>query len=173
MFNVHKHRRKRVQINRKSSRLNVRIERQNLRGVYFWIICLTSPGFGLFCSVLWDAPGRHAQGGLSLVLVLFALGLVCYVLAIAISLWGAFGVEDISVEAGSLLWTRTATGWNRTREIRIADVTGMSAITPWYGLDNSVELTIARKHQRMGDRLLRDEAIELAQQLRRAVGLRD
>jgi hypothetical protein len=171
MFNVHGHLRKRVHINRKSGgRLGVRIERQNSSGFYFWM-CLSTVMFGFFCNMLWGASLRNPHDGLYVVLPVFALGLACYVLAIAIGVWGAFGVEEISVEAGSLRWTRTALKWTRACEIRIADITEIRAITPWHGLDNTVEITVARKQRRIGDRLLHDEALELAQHLSHAVRL--
>ena len=171
MFDVHGHLRKRVHINRKSGRLSVRIERQNSRGLYFWIMCLSTVMFGWFCNMLWSASLRNPHDGQYAVLPVFGLGLACYVLAIAVGVWGAFGVEEISIDAGSLRWTRTALKWSRESEIHIADITEIRAITPWHGLDNTVELTAARKQRRMGDRLLRDEAVELAQHLRHAVGL--
>jgi hypothetical protein len=171
MFNVHGHLRKRVHINRQSGRLSVRIERQNSRDLYFWIMCLSTVMFGLFCNMLWGAWLRNPHDGLYAVFPVFALGLVCYVLAIAIGVWGAFGVEDISIEADSLRWTRQALKWTRTCEVRIADITEIRAITPWHGLDNTVEVLSARKQRRIGDRLLHDEALELAQLLRHAVGL--
>jgi hypothetical protein len=102
---------------------------------------------------------------------ILTLGLTCYVIAIAIGVWGAFGVEEISVIAGSLQWTRTALGWTRTKVIPLTEITEIKAITPWHGLDNTVEVTAARKQRRIGDKLLRDEAVELAQNLRQATGL--
>jgi hypothetical protein len=171
MFNVHGHLRKRVHINRKNGGLSVRIERQNSRGLYFWIMCLSTVMFGFFCNMLWGASLRNPHGGLYVVLPMSALGLACYALALAIGVWGAFGVEEISIEAGSIRWTRTALKWTRASDIPIADITEIRAITPWHGLDNTVEVTAARKQQRIGDRLLQDEALELAQHLRYAVGL--
>jgi hypothetical protein len=102
---------------------------------------------------------------------LFALGLACYVLALAIGVWGAFGVEEISIEAGSLRRTCTALKWTFVSEVRTADITEIRAITPWHGLDNTVEVTAARKQLRIGDRLLHDEALELAKEMCHAVGL--
>jgi hypothetical protein len=101
----------------------------------------------------------------------FALGLACYALALAIGVWGAFGVEQIVVEAGSLCWTRTALKWTLTRHYPVAEITEIRAITPWHGLDNTVEVTAAGEQLRIGNKLLHDEATELAQHLRKAVGL--
>jgi hypothetical protein len=157
-----------VHINQKVGRLNVLIERQNSRGWYFWIICLSTVGFGLFSDTLWSSALRRAP---YLTLSMFALALTGYILAIAIAVWGAFGVEELSVVAGSLRWTRTALTWTRAKDIPLADITEIKAITPWHGLDNTVEVTTGRKQRRIGGKLLRDEALELAQHLRHAVGL--
>jgi len=127
--------------------------------------------FGLFCKMLWEASLQNPHAVLYAVLPVFGLGLACYVLAIAISVWGAFGVEEICIDGGSLRWQRTALKWSRESEIHIADITEIRAITPWHRLDNTVELTTARKRRRIGARLLRGEAVELAQHLRHAVGL--
>jgi hypothetical protein len=51
------------------------------------------------------------------------------------------------------------------------DITGIKAITSWHRFRNSVEVTAAQKRRRIGDNLLPDEALELAQHLRRASGL--
>jgi hypothetical protein len=147
----------------------VRIEHQNLRGLYFGMICLSTLTFALFCDTLYGAL-RHRDDVFYL-LPLFALALICYLLALAMAVWGAFGIEQIAVEAGSLRWTLSALKWTRTRHIPTTDVTEIRAITPWHGLNNTVEVTAAGKQQRIGDKLLHDEAVELAKHLRRAVGL--
>jgi hypothetical protein len=170
MFNVTKHLRRRVSIRDLHGRSSVRIERQNSRGLYFWMMCLTSVGFVLFCDMLFDTSRRHPDDVLY-ISPLLVLGLACYVIGLAIAVWGAFGVEGIVVEGGSLRWTRTALKWRRTREIPINDVTEIRAITPWHGLDNTVEVTAQRRRHRIGDRLLQDEATELANHLRRVIGL--
>ena len=102
---------------------------------------------------------------------MFLVALLGYLLALAIEVWGAFGIERISVEKNALRLTRTA--WRRTRTWNIAfsDITEVKAITPWYRMDNSVEVNAARKYLKIGDRLQRDEALELAQALRHTVGL--
>jgi hypothetical protein len=127
--------------------------------------------FGLFCSMLWAAPARNNHDGLYAVLTMFALGLACYVLALAIGVRGAFGVEEVSIESGSLRLTRTALKWTHASDIRIVDITEVRAISPWHGLDNTVEVTAGRRPRRIGDRLPHDEALELAHYLRHAIGL--
>jgi hypothetical protein len=126
--------------------------------------------FAFFCNMVYGASRAHRDDALY-VLPVFVLGLMCYVLALAIGVWGAFGVEHIAIEAGSLRWTLTALKWTRTRHIPTTEITEIRAITPWHGLDNTVEVTAAGKQQRIGDKLLHDEAVELAHHLRQAVGL--
>jgi hypothetical protein len=159
-----------VQITQRHNGLSVRIERQNLRGSYVWMMCLSTVMFALFCNTIYGASLRHPHDAFYF-LPVFALGLTCYVLVVTIALWGIFGVEEIVTEAGSLRWTRSILKWNRTSNIPAADITDIRAITPWFGVDNSVEVTAAGKQQRIGDKLLHDEAIELAYHLRRAIGL--
>ena len=169
MFNVGKHLRRRVSIRHFHSTFSVRIERQNSRGVYYWMICLTSVMFVLFCNTLLEAARQHPEDTLYILPVL-VLGLTGYVIGLAVAVWGAFGVEEVAVEAGILRWTRTALKWIRTREIPVQDVTDIRAITPWHGLDNTVEVTAHRRRHRIGERLLREEAMELANHLQQTIG---
>jgi hypothetical protein len=104
-------------------------------------------------------------------LPILALGVAAYIIALAIAVWGGFGVEEIDINADTLRWKRTALKWSRIRDIPISDVTDIKAITPWHGLDNTVEVTTHRERLTFGDKLLPDEATELANRLRGAVGL--
>jgi hypothetical protein len=85
--------------------------------------------------------------------------------------WSAFGVEEIDVEAGTLRRTRRALKWSRECDVPISDITEIKAITPWHGLDSTVEVMTHRKRFTIGDKLLHDEAIELAHRLCQAAGL--
>jgi hypothetical protein len=164
MFKGDRYLRRRVHITQTAGRLSVRIERQNARGVYIWLTCLFSVGFGLFCSTIWDATLQNPNDALY-VLPVFALGLACYALVLAIAVWGIFGVEEILVEGNALIWTRRALTWSRVRSIPVDDITRIKAITPWYGMDNAVEVTAVSQSYSIGNKLLRDEALELAQNL--------
>jgi hypothetical protein len=170
MFNVDKPLRRRVSIRHLHGSSSVRIERQNSRGLYFWMMCLMSLGFFLFCDMLFDTSRRHPDDILY-ISPLLVLGLAGYVIGLAIAVWGSFGVEEIVVEAGTLRWARIALKWRRTRDIPISEVTEIRVITPWHGLDNTVEVIARHRRQRIGDRLLQDEAIELTNHLRHAIGL--
>lgn len=173
MFNVRGHLRRRVHIKHGVNRLTVRIERQNSRVLYFWLMCLSTMAFGVFCDMMWGALLRHRQDANYTILPVFALGVACYAIALAMGIWGAFGVEEVLIESGSLQWKRTALKWTHTSNILVTDITRIRAITPWHWLDNTVEISTARKRRRLGDKLLRDEALELAKDLRHAVGLPD
>jgi len=81
-------------------------------------------------------------------------------------------VEEVSTKSGSLRWTRTALKWTRTSDIPVSEITAIRAISPWQG-DNKVEVNTTRKQRRIGGRLLRHQASELAKHLRDAVGKRD
>jgi hypothetical protein len=167
MFTFDQHLRKRVSIRHRGG---ARIERQNSRPLYFWLLCVSTAMFAMFCNMIFDTARRHPEG-LGYILAMLALGLTGYLIVLAIAVWGAFGVEEIIVEAGALHWKRTALKWSRTRDIPLDCITEIRAITPWHGRDNTVEVTADGAQYQIGDRLLRDEAIELAQHLRRAVGL--
>ena len=171
MFNVGGHLRRRVRVTHEVNRLTVRIERQNSRGLYFWLKCLSTMAFGLFCDMMWGALLRYRQDGIYTVLPLLALGAACYAIALAMGIWGAFGVEEVLIESGSFQWKRTALKWTHTNNIPVTDIRRIRAITPWHRLDNTVEISTARKHRCLGDKLLRDEALELAKDLRHAIGL--
>jgi hypothetical protein len=170
MFDVHGHFRRRVHIARKGGGLSVRIERQNARAGYFWVMCLGTVMFGFFCNMLWGASVGHPHDVLYATLPMFVLVLSAYILALATGIWGAFGVEEVSTKSGSLRWTRTALKWTRTSDIPLSEITEIRAISHWHG-DNTVAVNTTQKQRRIGDRLLRDEASELAKHLRHAVGL--
>ncbi len=168
MFNTSKYLSRRVRISKRGSVLRVRIERQNSRDYYCWVVCFSTIALALFYNMLYGATLLH-PGEALYILPLFVLGLTGYILALAIAIWGAFGVEEIVMEAGVLRWTCTALKWTRTREIPSVDITEIKAITPWYGLDNTVELTANGRCLTIGDKLLHDEAIQLAHELRQAI----
>jgi len=149
----------------------VRIDRQNFRGSYFLLMCLSTIVFGQFCDMVLGPALRRPHESLYMVLPIFVLGILLYILVFSWGLWGAFGIEEIYTEAGTLRWTRRALNWTRVRDIPLHDITEIKAITSWHRFRNSVEVTAAQKRRKIGDNLLREEALELAQHLRRASGL--
>ena len=168
MLDVKSHLRRRVHIGQRNHGLSVRIDRQNSRGMYFWIACLSTIGFAFFADTVVRTALRDRDDWLYISPVLL-LGLTFYALALAIAAWGAFGVEELTVEDGALLWTRRVLRWSRTRKIAASKITSIEAVLPWHGLDNTVELITDGKQRTIGHKLLQEEASELANRLRQAL----
>jgi hypothetical protein len=170
MFGKHKYLRRRVVAHHAHGVYSARIQQQNARSFYLWIVCLGTVFLLLFCDMVFGATRRHPQH-LAYILPVLVIALAGYVIVLLIAVWGAFGVEELVVDAGALRWTRTALIWKRTVIIPVGDITEVRAITPWHGLKNHVQLTAKGKERTIGQKLLRDEAMDLAQQLRRAANL--
>lgn len=162
--------RRRVHIDRGGGSLRVRIDHQNARGIYFWTICLCTVAFALLSGMLLHTSLRHPDDVTDMAL-LYALVVTSYAIALVMALWGAFGTEEIAIEAGNLRWTCKALNWTHTRDIPIAEITEIRAVTPWHGLRNCLKVVASGKQRKIGDKLLRDEAIELAQHLHQAIHL--
>lgn len=168
MLNVYG--RRRVHCELRGGHLSVRIKRQSFWGTYFLLICFSTIVFGLLLKVLIGFADRRPHDA-AYIFPLIALDLAGYILAFGAGVWGAFGVEEVRTDAGTLRWTRRALNWNRVWETPLEEITEIRAITSWHRFRNSVEITAGRKRRRIGDNLLRDEAVELAEHLRRASGL--
>jgi hypothetical protein len=89
------------------------------------------------------------------------------------SIWRIFGVEHIAIEDGVFRWTRTALWWSRTVELQARQVTEVKASAFGYGHGNHVELMADGRRRAVGHALLREEASELAHEMRRAVGIQE
>lgn len=162
------HLRTRVHLGHRNGALYVRIERQNTRAVYFWGMCFSTVIFAFFARMIWDATLMHPREVLYIGPV-FLLGLVLYLLTLAYFMWSAFGVEELFLEGRTVRWQLTAVGWTHMKTIPVDEITAIEAITSWHGFDNSVEITSHGSRRRLGDKLLRQEAIELAKSLRHAL----
>jgi uncharacterized membrane protein len=172
MFSYSNNFRRRVTVSHKHGGLVVRIERDNNRTTNIMGVLGSTAFFILICSVFVTPIFRHPSLDNALyILPIFAFSLAWYALALRITLWRAFGVEQIVIEDGALSWTRTALFWVRKAEIPTSDITEVKAIKPWHSLSNHVEFVARNKRHSIGDMLLQDETTELAEQLRRAVGL--
>jgi len=119
MFNVHG--RRRLHLNQRGNRLSVHIDRQSARWSYFWLMILSTVAFGDFCAMIFGAAVKQPHYAVYVTFPMFALGLTCYLVAFAMGVWGAFGTEEISVHAGSLVWTRKALNWTRIKDIPLHD----------------------------------------------------
>lgn len=87
------------------------------------------------------------------------------------SIWALFGVEEVIVQDGTLRWTRTALFWKRRFETVTANISSVEAITPWHSLNNRVAFIVSERRYTVGQKLLRDEAMELASALKHALRL--
>ena len=171
MFRFESRFRRRVHINHKHGALVVTIERNNDRSTYVVMLIAFTIAFLFFC--FWFIPPIFRDpSGVVYVLPILAFIALWYLVGLRLTIWRLFGIEQVLVEGGVLLWTRTALWWVRTFETPTADVSEVRTITPWHSLSNCVEFTARGNRQRIGDMLLRDETLELADHLAEAVGLR-
>jgi hypothetical protein len=172
MFNFGKRFRRRVFVDDKHGAMTVKIERHNDRTLNILGLTAFTVVFLFFCNIF----ARPLLRRISLTDFLYVLPfmlfiLVWFVIGLRLSLWRAFGVENIVIEGGVLHWTRTALVWKRSLDIPTREITEVRAITPWHGMSNRVEFVANRKKRVIGDMLLRDETTELAHKLSRSLGL--
>ncbi|MBS1805328.1 MAG: DUF2244 domain-containing protein [Acidobacteria bacterium] len=172
MLSLNAHRRRLSITHGKHGALSVRIFRNNDKRTYILLFILSTIIFVWIVSLMLAGLVRSHFSKDSWYMLAFAAFIVLwYLTALRVSLWRSYGIEELLVQSGRLLWTRKALFWVRKLEFPTQSVTRVEAVTPWHGLSNRVELTVSGKHQRIGDMLLHDEAIDLARQLRHAVGL--
>jgi hypothetical protein len=152
--------------------LTVRIERHNNRTQYVVMLAAITAAFVFFMYTFVRPFFRGAAAKYFLYVSPFiAFVLLWYIIGLRLTVWRAFGIEQIRVEGGLLRWTRTALFWRRKLEVPAADVTDVKAMTPWHGLNNRVEVTVRGRRRIIGDMLLRDEATQLAHELKHTASL--
>jgi hypothetical protein len=124
----------------------------------------------LLIAPTFITPFRHANWPtVALYLLpLLALLIGAYLIALWISLWQAFGVEEIVVRDGLLRWKWRVLWLKGELDIPTEEIFDVKAVTPWHG-GNRVEFSAQSRRYRMGEKILHAETIELAQALRRAV----
>jgi hypothetical protein len=166
------HLRRRVSISHAHGTVHARIAPQNKKSGP-WSVLLFMVVFG-FAAGFTFLPGcfhRPTSPSLACVLIflvpLVSVGLILFFG----SIWALFGVEEVIVQDGTLRWTKTALFWKRRFETITADISSVKAITPWHSLSNRVEFTAQGRRYRIGAKLLRDEAIELAAALNHGLHL--
>ncbi len=162
--------RRRVSFKTSHGSRRARIERQNTPGLYIWGFVLSSVMFVLLSKTVWEAAQSHREDVLYLLPILVLL-LVAYFIAIAICLWGGLGVEEIEAGPDEFRWTRILLKWRRTKHIPYRSISEIKAVTPWSWLSNKVEVIAGSKLYGVGQQLLRDEAIELADFLKKSARL--
>src|ERR1700689_4599336 len=126
MFDLDKHRRRRVSIKHELGTLSVWIERNNDRPLYITMLLAFNAAFVFFMTTFIRSFVRDASmKDFFYVSPFLAFFLVWYVIGLRVTVWRAFGVEEVSVKGGLLHWSRTALFWTRKLEVaakNIADV---------------------------------------------------
>jgi uncharacterized membrane protein YqjE len=152
--------------------LIVQIARHNDRTFYIVLLAAFTAVFMYFSYVLISPLFRRPFSRDAIYLVLLiAFIVVWYIMGLRLAVWRTFGVEHITVEDGVLHWKRTALCWVRELVIPTKNIVALAAVSPWHSLSNHVEFTALGKRRKIGDMLLRVESCELAELLRRAVGV--
>jgi hypothetical protein len=128
----------------------------------------------LFAFVAWglSEPFRHVGWSRELLYLLpFPILLIlAYLIVLRIVIWKAFGQEEILVENGVFHWTCTSLWLKDELKTPTSEISAVSAVIRWFG-DNRVEFTTQGRTYRVGEKILRDEAIQLAHALKRSIGL--
>src|SRR5215472_18965575 len=152
------HFRRRVSVSKKHGALVAHIARHNDRAIALLMLAACTVVFLFFCYPLVPTLLRRPfSRDVLYALPFLAFVLVWYLIALRLSVWRAFGIEEIVVDGGVLYWTRTALWWKRKVEVPIMDITEVKAVTPWHALSNRVEFTARGTRRSIGDMLLRDE----------------
>ena len=163
--------RRRVSIEWNHGALSATIARNNRRSTYYIMLVLFTGVFAWFITLFARPLFKSPFSSDKLYLLPFLAFIVLwYAVGLRIALWRSFGVEELVVHGGVMRWTRKALFWVRQLEVQTTDITEVRAVTPWHALSNRVEITARGKRQSIGDMLLRDEAIELSEKLRKAFG---
>lgn len=163
--------RRRLSIRWNQGVLSATISPNNDRATYVIMIVFFTCIFAWFLTVFTRPFFKTPFSSDNFFLLPFlAFVLFWYILGVRITLWRLFGVEALIVERGVMRWTRKALFWVRELEVQTKEITDVRAVTPWHSLSNRVEFTALGKRRNIGDMLLRDEAIELSEMLRKALG---
>jgi hypothetical protein len=161
---------RRVFFDREQSTLIVRIEPHSDRLLYVPMLIVFTGFFIFICMICVRALVREFSAETALALSpVMAFISVWYIMGLRLTVWRAFGTEQIVIDGGVFHWDRTALCWKRNLELPTAEITDVKAIMPWHGLSNCVEFRTRSKKWLVGDMLLRDEAVELAKRLRETV----
>jgi hypothetical protein len=164
-----KYLRRRVSIVHMRGNLRVKIAHSNRRGSGI-IGTVAATAVLVFIAPAFFAPLHHADWPRAAIYILpvLALFIGAYLIVLWMSLWQAFGVEEIVVRDGLMRWTWKVLWLKGTFDIPTEEIVDVKAVTPWHGR-NRVEFSTQKRGYRIGETILHDEAMELAQALRRAV----
>jgi hypothetical protein len=78
-------------------------------------------------------------------------------------------VDEISMRNGTLHWTSKALWMNQEADIPLHEILEVRAVTPWHARWNRVELVVKGGIYQMGKGVLRDEAEQLAHELKQVI----
>jgi hypothetical protein len=78
-------------------------------------------------------------------------------------------VDEISIQNGTLHWTSKALWIRQEVDIPLHEILEVHAMTPWHALWNRVELVVKSGTYQMGTGILRDEAEQLAHELKKVI----
>lgn len=162
--------RRRVFISHVHGRLRVRIARGNHRGTTpFTVLVIATCAMAYIEVQLVQMMLEHR---LNIYLWPIALlFLICWVAMVRGVIWEKFGVDEISIQDGILLWRSKALWLRQEVNIPVNEISDVQVITPWHGFRNRVELTVKKGTYLMGEAILRDEAKQLADELKKAADL--
>jgi hypothetical protein len=104
------------------------------------------------------------------VLLIPVLLIGIYFVVLRAVIWRAFGMDEIFIQAGRLQWTSRALWLKQELELSVSEISDVKAVTRWHAMRNHVEFTSGARRYLVGDALLHDETVELAQALKHAVG---
>ena|ERR1700742_439681 len=79
------------------------------------------------------------------------------------------GVDEISIQNGTLHWTSKALWMRQEADIPLHEILEVRAVTPWHARWNRVELVVKGGIYQMGTGILRDEAEQLAHELKKVI----
>jgi hypothetical protein len=165
--------RRRVLISHSHGRLRVKItaDNESSMAVVFlvWMTGFAAVFFYTFTAPMFRLELSGGEWFLALIPVSVA---VVYCAAFRVIFWQAFGVDDIVVERGRLHWSAKALWFKQEAEFPIGEISQVKAVTSWFGKRNHVEMTVGGRRYLVGNRLLMDETTELADALKRALGVR-
>jgi hypothetical protein len=164
--------RRRVSITHAHGGLRVKIAHSNRRSSGI-IGTVAATAALLFITPIFIAPFHRAD---CLTIALYLLPLLAlligaFLIVVAISLWQAFGIEEIVVQDGLMRWTWKVLWVKDELDIPTDEISDVKAVTPWHGR-NRVEFSAQSRRYRIGETILQDEAMELARALKQVVAAR-
>lgn len=167
-----RHLRPQVTVSHDDGALKVRIKRHHDRILYIIFSLALTVIFVSICDVfLTPFFSQPWQSSLLWAIPVLMFWCLWYYIGLRITLWRAFGVEEIAIDGKAMRWTRTALWWKRRVDIPVGDVTQIKAVTPWHTLRNRIEFSAQGKKHSLGEWLFEDEIMKLLQALQKALRL--